>query len=114
MQESLLPESNDWMHVHDSSEQVDSMVQENVSMIDLSDLRALLDDLLQLGERAEELEVDSPLLGDVPEFDSMAVVGVITELEERYGIALEDDELDGDIFLTVGSLLDFINSKLPA
>lgn len=112
MQESSLPETNDWMHVYESSDHYDSDAQEKVSLIDLSDLRNLLDDLLQLGERAEELDTDTPLLGDLPEFDSMAVIGVITELEERYGIVLEDDEIDGEIFITVGSLLDFINSKL--
>jgi|GEM_PF-403065 len=112
MQESSLPETNDWMHVYESSDNYESIAQENVSLIDLTDLQNLLDNLLQLGERAAELELDSPLLGDLPEFDSMAVIGVITELEELYGIVLEDDEIDGEIFITVGSLLDFINSKL--
>lgn len=42
----------------------------------------------------------------------MAVVSVITSLEERFGISVEDDELDGSTFATVGSLVDFVEAKL--
>ena len=83
-------------------------------MISLDELRDLLDDVLQLGERALLLDENSHLLGEIPEFDSMAVMGVITEMEERYGIELEDDELDGELFSTVGSLQAFINHRLSS
>ncbi len=78
----------------------------------LDELRDLLDDVMQLGERAQSLDQNSLLLGEIPEFDSMAVMGVISEMEERFGIELEDDELDGELFSTVGSLQRFINNKL--
>jgi len=81
-------------------------------LITLDELHDLLDDVLQLGDRVKTLDQNSLLLGEIPEFDSMAVMGVITEMEERYGIELEDDELDGDLFSTVGSLQDFINYRL--
>ena len=67
---------------------------------------------LQLGDRAAQLDDSSPLLGAVPEFDSMAVVTVITSLEESYGIDVEDDEIDAATFETVGSLTRFVQQKL--
>ena len=74
----------------------------------------LLDEVLSLGGRAAEFQRDSALLGSVPELDSMAVVNLITTMEERFGIAIDDDEIDGDVFATVGSLVDFVRQKLGA
>ena len=72
----------------------------------------LLDETLSLNGRSATFEVDTPLLGAVPELDSMAVVAVITELEERFGFSLHDDEIDGTVFATVGTLIDFVENKL--
>lgn len=66
---------------------------------------------LQLGDRAGSLNAESPLLGAIPEFDSMAVVTVVTGLEERFGFVADDDELDADVFRTVGSLAEFVARK---
>lgn len=74
----------------------------------------VLDEVLSLGGRAAEFQRDSALLGSVPELDSMAVVNLITTMEERFGIAIDDDEIDGDVFATVGSLVDFVCQKLGA
>ncbi len=74
----------------------------------------VLDEVLSLGGRAAEFQRDSALLGSVPELDSMAVVNLITTMEERFGIAIDDDEIDGDVFATVGSLVDFVRQKLGA
>jgi acyl carrier protein len=65
-----------------------------------------------LQERATSLRRDSPLLGAIPELDSIAVVGVISTLEERFGFTIDDDELDGSNFATVGALSDFVSGKL--
>ena len=54
---------------------------------------------------------DTPLFGALPELDSMAVAGVLTELEDRIGILIEDDEVDGDMLETFGSLADFVRRK---
>lgn len=78
----------------------------------ISDVIDILDTVLQLGGKARDLTVDSPLLGAIPEFDSMAVVSVITTLEETYGFIIEDDEVDAEIFQTVGTLADFVANKL--
>jgi acyl carrier protein len=72
----------------------------------------VLDDVLSLEGRAMHFKTDTPLLGGIPELDSMAVVGVITALEDHFGVNIEDDEIDGSTFATVGSLAGFINSKM--
>lgn len=73
---------------------------------------SILDEVLSLKGRADAFGVDTPLLGALPELDSMAVVAVITTLEERFGVIVEDDEIDGAVFATVGTLVDFVQGKL--
>jgi acyl carrier protein len=80
----------------------------------LNSVRAILRDTLQLGDRAEKLTATSPLLGGIPEFDSMAVVSVITMIEDEFGIMIADDELSAELFATVGSLAEFVAQKLSA
>jgi len=58
------------------------------------------------------LDTDSALLGSIAELDSMAVVSIITALEERFGIVVDDDDVDGRTFATVGSLAGFVQGKL--
>ena len=76
-----------------------------------ADVRTVLGQVLQLGDRAKELRPDSRLLGSLPELDSMAVVAVVTALEERFGVVFDDDEISADTFSTLGSLIDLIKSK---
>ena len=76
-------------------------------------LRAVLADVLGLdAARAEALDDDSGLFGTLPEFDSMAVASVLTEMEDRLGIIIDDDEIDGEIFETYGNLLAFSLRKV--
>jgi acyl carrier protein len=72
----------------------------------------ILDEILSLGGRAMHFDGATPLLGAIPELDSMAVVSLITTLEERFGITADDDELGGDTFATVASLTAFVDGKL--
>ncbi|TDP74626.1 acyl carrier protein [Roseateles toxinivorans] len=74
----------------------------------------VLEQALGLNGRSESFTRDTPLLGALPELDSMAVLALITGLEERFGIMVDDDEIDGSVFATVGSLTDFVNSKTIA
>lgn len=55
---------------------------------------------------------DTPILGAIPEMDSMSVVGILASLEEQYGIQVDDDEISADVFATVGTLTHFVESKL--
>lgn len=77
-----------------------------------SDVLAVLDDVLSLNGRARKFNDKTPLLGSLPELDSMAVANVLTSLEERFGFMIDDDEVDGSMFATVGSLTAFVESKL--
>ena len=70
--------------------------------------------VLNLGQRSNRFELTTPLLGAIPELDSMAVVSLLTALEERFGFTIQDDEVDGTIFATVGSLVAFVDAKLHA
>ena len=75
---------------------------------------AILDDVLSLKGRSAAFTLETPLLGALPELDSMAVVAVITTLEERFGLVVDDDEIDGAVFATLGTLVDFVQNKLVA
>ncbi len=75
-------------------------------------LRAVLRDVLGLPEaQVAAFDESSPLFGALPEFDSMAVAGLLTELEERLGILIEDHEVDADMLESFGSLLTFARAK---
>ena len=78
----------------------------------LDQVRSLLGEVLQLGERKNQLELTTPLLGSLPELDSMAVATVIAGIEERFGVFIEDDEVDAEVFRTVGTLTEFVDRKL--
>jgi acyl carrier protein len=72
----------------------------------------VLDEVLSLNGRAAAFTPETPLLGAIPELDSMAVVTLITTLEEQFGLVVDDDDIDGATFATVGSLTDFVSQKL--
>lgn len=78
----------------------------------LDEVRNILSDVLSLGERKNSLREDSILLGSVPELDSMAVVNVITALEEHFGITVDDDEISARTFESLGRLTCFVEQKL--
>ena len=69
--------------------------------------------VLQIAD-GDRFDFNTPLIGAIPEFDSMAVVSVIAALEESFGFAVDDDEIDASIFETVGSLVTFVEGKLQA
>ena len=75
-------------------------------------LRAILRDVLGLSaERAAALDTDSGLFGHLPELDSMAVAGLLTEVEDRFDIVIEDDEVESEMLETYGALLEFVRLK---
>jgi len=75
-------------------------------------LKNILADVLGLAsEDADALTLDSGLFGHLPELDSMAVAGLLTEIEDRYDIVIEDDDVDGEMLETFGGLLAFVETK---
>ena len=81
-------------------------------VVTIDDVKQIVADVLQLGARVQALTAESGLMGSIPEFDSMAVVGVLTALEENFGFAIDDDEVSAEIFETIGTLHDFVNRKV--
>lgn len=77
-----------------------------------AELKSILGEILGLGERAARMDGRTQLLGSLPELDSMAVVSVITTIEERFGIVIGDDEISAETFGTFGSLREFVEAKL--
>jgi acyl carrier protein len=77
----------------------------------LEEVKTILIDVLNLGDAGRRLDADSPLLGSLPELDSMAVVSLIGALEEHFGIAIDDDDISASTFETLGSLAGFVARK---
>ena len=77
-----------------------------------SDVVAILQSTLGISVGAIMPHPDTRVLGAIPEMDSMSVVAILASLEERYGITVDDDEVDADVFATVGSLAAFVEPKL--
>ena len=71
-------------------------------------VKAVLVEALGIDERADSLTAETPLFGSMPELDSLAVVEVVTSLEERFGFEIDDDDFTGDVFETVGTLAEFV------
>ena len=77
------------------------------------ELKSIIADVLGIdAEQADELSDDSGLFGHLPELDSMAVAGLLTEIEDRLDIVIEDDDVDGEMLETYGGLLGFVEAKL--
>jgi acyl carrier protein len=68
--------------------------------------------VLNLDPARHRLDAGTLLLGSVAELDSMAVVSILTTLEERFGFVVDDDEVDGHTFASVGRLVSFVQGKL--
>ena len=75
-------------------------------------IKRVLRETLQLGDRVDDFDETTALFGSIPEFDSMAVVTVVAALEEEFDIEIDDDDITAAIFETVGSLSQFVSSKL--
>jgi acyl carrier protein len=82
------------------------------SQTNFEDVKTVVVATLNLEDRADDLDPDTRLLGDLPELDSIAVVELLVALQDRFGIEIEDDEVVGDIFETLGQLTAFIDAKL--
>jgi len=73
---------------------------------------SIVREVLVLGDRAANFDLSTQLIGAIPEFDSMAVVGIITALEDEYGCVFSDDEISAEVFETIGSLTELVKAKL--
>ncbi|WP_198262610.1 acyl carrier protein [sulfur-oxidizing endosymbiont of Gigantopelta aegis] len=83
-------------------------------MTHLEQIKRILIETLELDESFNDSDSETLLLGNVAEFDSMGVISVITALEEQFGIIVEDDDISGDTFETLGTLDQFLDTKIGA
>jgi acyl carrier protein len=83
----------------------------DLNTIDIDAVKAVVVETLGVEDRAEALGADTPLLGSLPELDSMAVLELVLELEQRFGITIEGEDVTADVFETLGSLASFVDSK---
>lgn len=78
-------------------------------------VRSILADLLGLSAQiVADMNAETELFGALPELDSMAVAGLLTEMEDRLGILIDDDDVDGELFATFGNLVAFAKAKVAA
>ena len=78
----------------------------------IDDVKAVVGGALQVRDRVLAMDAGAPLLGAVPELDSIAVVNLITAIEEHFGITIADDEIGAATFETLASLTQFVEGKL--
>ena len=76
------------------------------------EIKRILADVLGLGERLNTMRLDTLLLGNIPELDSVAVVTIILALEKNFSISIKDDEISAKTFDSLGALINFIEKKL--
>ncbi|MBK7542193.1 MAG: acyl carrier protein [Candidatus Competibacteraceae bacterium] len=81
-------------------------------MVEFDDVRRLVIELLHLDDRTEKFGPDTPLLGSVPEFDSIAVIALLKAMEDRFGIQVADDEISAEDFETVGRVYEFVQDRM--
>lgn len=81
-------------------------------MLAIEQVLEVLAESLPLPATTYEMGEQAPLLGAIPELDSMAITGIITEIEESFDIVFDDDDLNAEAFQTVGTLRDLIASKM--
>ncbi len=77
----------------------------------IAEVKAVVVETLEIEDRADSIDENTPLLGAVPELDSLAVLELIVELERRFDIVVEGDDVTADAFATLASLADFVAER---
>ena len=76
-------------------------------------VRNLIVETLGLSGARADIDADTELFGSLPELDSLAIVQVVTEIEDRFGFEFSEEDITGDVFETVGSLAAYVDGKSP-
>jgi acyl carrier protein len=79
--------------------------------VDVEAVRAAVIETLGIEDRADAVGATTSLMS-TPELDSMAVLELVVELERRFGITIDDEDVTTELFETVGSLAALVNAKL--
>jgi acyl carrier protein len=76
-------------------------------------VRDVIRDVLGVSQsRVDLFDQNTALFGSLPELDSMAVANLLTELEDRLGIIIDDEDVDGDMLGDLGGLVSFAVRKV--
>ncbi|SFE26060.1 acyl carrier protein [Nitrosomonas sp. Nm166] len=75
-------------------------------------IKKILSDVMGLGDRLDSMTLDTFLLGNIPELDSIAVITIISALEKNFSISIHDDEISAQTFRTLGTLVNFVEKKV--
>ena len=78
----------------------------------IDDVKTMIGKTLQLGDKVKQFHASTGLFGELPEFDSMAVIAIISAIETEFGISVGDEEITAETFASIGSLTSFIEGKL--
>ena len=76
------------------------------------EVKTVLVETLGVQDRAGTIDASTPLLGSLPELDSMAVLELVAALEQQFGITIDDDDVTAEAFETLASLADLVTAKL--
>lgn len=80
--------------------------------VSVDDVKQVVLTVLNIQDRASDINADTELLGNVPELDSLAVVELAAALEQRFDFVIDDDDFNGEVFESLGSLTDFVRGSL--
>lgn len=78
----------------------------------LDGVKSVLVTVLGIEDRSSTLDAGTPLLGSLPELDSMAVLELVAALEQQFGVTIDDDEVSAEVFETLGTLTEMVDAKL--
>jgi acyl carrier protein len=82
-----------------------------ITAVDVEGMKAVVVETLGVEDRADALDATTPL-DSLPELDSMAILELLVELERRFDIVIEAEDISAEVFETLASLTAFVDSKL--
>lgn len=77
-------------------------------------VKEVLGKTLGIEDRVADMAASTPLFGELPELDSLAVVELAKALEDRFDITIDDESFSGEMFETLGNLTQVVEAKRSA
>lgn len=77
----------------------------------LDEIKNLVAKTLSIEDRIDSIDASTPLLGEMPELDSLAVVEIAAGIEAKFHFQVDDTNLTAEVFETLGSLAAFVDAN---
>ena len=77
----------------------------------LDEVKELVAKTLGIEDRIGSMDASTPLLGEMPELDSLAVVDIAAGIEDRFNFQIDDADFTAEVFETLGSLAAFVDAN---